>query len=156
MDKFPDIKFRELDKNNPRSIFLGIVFILHACLNSRLLNALINQRESLKEFKDIVEIEGYRTEYFNNKIEEHRNELLNMKRKVLDDLTELEKKLSTNHPEIDLLKNNKEEFLKILNEIDTSISKLNENPISIEHAIQNHTYWLLKYQMSKRNLSEKK
>lgn len=153
VDKFPKIKFRELDKNCTRSIFLSLVHILHACLNSRLLFALVNHRESLDEFKDIVEIEKYKTEYFNNRYSEHLDRLLLLKREAEEQISKIEEMQSSHQAEPALLKS-KDKFTEHLNKVNQLIEDLKNNPLSIEQAIQIHTYRLLKYQFSLKYKSE--
>lgn len=153
VENFPPIKFRELDKNNTRSIFLAIVHILHASLNSRLLFALINQRKSLDEFKDIVEIERFKTEILNKSHIEEMAKLRELKLYAENQITVIEKKLSSNNPEAGSLNEIKNKLEENLFEINKLISEI-KNPTSIEHAFQIHTYWLLKYQFSRRNTSE--
>ena len=153
VDKFPKIKFRELDKNSTRSIFLCIVHILQACLSARHLFSLINQRESLYEFKNIVEIDQYKTDIFNSNCD-LKDRLLEHKRVSEEQITKIEEMLSSNHPRPDLLKETKNKFIEYLNKVNKTIDGLKSNPLSIEQAIQIHSNRLLKYQFSLKYKSE--
>lgn len=145
-DKFPKIRFRELDKNNTRSVFLSIIHILHACLGARLLFALTNQRKSSDEFKDILEIEKYKTDFINNDFSNQMDQLMELKRVSEEQITKIEEMLSSNPPNPDLLKETKNEIIEHLSKINKTIEDLKSNTLSIEQAIQIHTYRLLKYQ----------
>lgn len=150
VEQFPQIKFKEFDKNSPRSIFTAIVHILHASLNSRLIFVLTDQRKPIDDFKDIVEIEQYKTELLNKNVKQQSARYHTLKNKAEVRIKEIEEKLASNHPDVHSLNELKKEYLEQLREIDEGISKL-KSPISIEHAMQIHTYWLLKYQMLRKD-----
>lgn len=147
LPNFPAPKYPILDKNSMRSIFMCIVFILQASLNSRRLEAIIECRQRAKDFKDIVDVEKFKIDFVEKRYKDHTERLDILKRETILRIEEVEKKLSSSNNE-DLMQL-KVSLYERLKEIEELILE-SHMPKTIDNALVIHTYKYIEYNKSKQ------
>lgn len=145
VSNFPQLNFVELDKNNSRSIFTSIVYILQAELISRQFVALLNKREESKKFNSIVDLEEYKINSFQEPIENQLERLNTLKLNTEQEITKLDNLDSPS----EMFKEKEEIREKLCSQyakIQQMIDKITSAPLSLEQALIIHSFRLLNFQ----------
>lgn len=146
LPKFPVPSYPILDRCSMRSVFVCIVLILQSSLNSRRMKAIIECRQAVENFNDILDVEQFKIDLLENKYEELLKGLDILKRETILRLEDVEKKLSSNYDE--KLYNIKTKLNEQLIEIDELIQK-SHIPKTLEYALLVHTSKCLGYNRGK-------
>ncbi len=145
VSNFPQLNFVELDKNDSRSIFTSIVYILQAELISRQFVASLNKREESKKFNSIVDLEEYKINSFQEPIENQLEQLNILKLNTEQEITKLDNLDSPS----EMFKEKEEIREKLCShyaKIQQMIDKITSAPLSLEKALIIHSFRLLNFQ----------
>lgn len=144
LPKFPCPKFRTIDRNNLRSIFLGIVYVLQESLSSRRLVAIIEQRKNAEEFNNNVDVAGYRVAYLENTVKSQIDRINQLKEDYEIKLKVIDSELlpDENNESLIIVKS---EIQKSLDQIESLLNNYKDIPQTIENALLIHSHRILKY-----------
>ena len=148
LPKFPPLEFRNYENKNMRSIFLCILYVLQSLLASRLMQAIIERRNTAKELKTIEDIENYKFQYLNTYNNNQVEKLKTLKEQTEFEIKKTEDLFNTDNESKEDLQQVKETLINHLAEINALIKDA-ERANSMEYATMTHLMELIKYNKGK-------